>query len=183
MSSTVYVQFAKPINGAMAKVKLLEVMDDYRNQQYIFNEIKPTLEEFAGKKVTKRLTTKLNKLFPNFNCYLRWIGSTQCYLEIKWTNEKYKFQTLGELSIFLGHLGYHSYRTVDNGRGYYTMEMIANNNVWLYQIDTMLKSMLEGIKIMDAEIVAWNESLEKMQQINEKMDKFHYMSTFFEVRS
>jgi len=177
--STVYPRYMKPINISIVQAQLLEQLDTYRNQQYMFNEIQPILEKFSGKKVTQRLITALEKTYPQFHFYLRWVGSTQCYLEVKWINEQNRHIYKGELSIFLGHIGAHSWAQHDNGQGFYTMDMISQNNVWLYQIDNMIQSTLNGMKKLKDNVNEWNSLLEKMQKIESDMESYHGLSTYF----
>ena len=177
--SQVYPQFVKPIDVNEVQIKLMEQMDNYRNQQYIYNEVKPILERFAGKKVTKRLITALNKELPKFHCYLRWVGSTQCYLEIKWDEKLPPYTRKGELSLFLGHIGAHSWAQKENGQGFYTMNMIEENNVWIFQIDQMIQSTLNGMKIVKDRVERWNSLLDRMKTIEKEMEKYSGLSTYF----
>jgi hypothetical protein len=181
--STVYTEFVKPIELNKIQVDFLKTMDNYRNQQYIFNEIKPVLEDFAGKKITQRLITKLRATFPKFTFYLRWVGSTQCYLEVKWAEEHAPFNTISELSLFLGHVGYHSWAQGDSGKGYYTMDMIANNNVWLYNLDGIMKSMMLGYKELRELAEKWNKGLAIMQEVQKTANKFEHIGTYFKIQS
>lgn len=181
--ATTYPRFVKPIDVNMAQVKLLKQMDDYRNQQFIYNTIEPTLKRFAGKKVTKRLITALKKEYPKYHFYLRWVGSTQCYLEVKEIQDKPPYDNIADLSLFLGHIGAHSWAQQENGKGYYTMNMIEENNKWIFQITQMIQSTLNGMRLLKSKAQEWNDLLAKMQAIDEEMEKYNGLSTFFKFES
>lgn len=180
--STVYTKFTNPINIDKARIELFNQIDNYRNQQFIFNKIKPILENFAYKKVTQRLITAIKKQFPKYNCYLRWV-STMCYLEVNELDNVSNYSIKTQLSIFLGHIGAHSWAEGNNGKGYYTMKMIEDNNIWIYKIDDTIQSTIKGIKLLKEKATKWNELLSQMQAIDEEMEEYYGLSKFFKFQS
>lgn len=180
--ATVYTKHAKSIDIDMARIHLLKQVDNYRSQQFMFNQIKPILENFATKKVTQRLITAIKKQFPKYHCYLRWISS-MCYLEVEEMNDVPFYSVGTKLSIFLGHIGAYSWAEGDNGKGYYTMKMIEDNNVWIYRIDDSIQSTIKGMELLREKATKWNELLSQMQEIDEEMDKYNGLGTFFKFQS
>ncbi len=171
--------FIKKINVDEAMTHLINQIEDYRNKQFIYNTIEPILKKFEGKSISQRLVTALKKEYPNYNFNLRCVASSLYYLEVR---EIENYTTISELSIFLGYTDDNN-TLYNNGKAYYTMDMIKENNRWIFQINQMNNSTLNGMKLLKDRAEQWNSLLERMQAIEAEMENYNGLSTFFKFKS